>query len=240
MMKNMSKIYQLLVIVLIVAISASCAATTATVKPVIPPTTSNSTLKIIDIVGIREWKPLQESTLNCAMDGDEDNTLKYTWSADQGTIKGEGKQVTWIAPNITGDFNVTVEVSNPKGEGVSFSKSFKVTNNPYNNDTPDSTIYLKLSLPSTFVVTGSGHPRVYTTSEIECVVAGKDASELTYKWTAPTGKLAGNGLADGQASRVGWIAPGVAGDYKVSVIVTDKQGNTASGEVNFNVYCCKP
>jgi len=131
MMKNMSKIYQLLVIVLIVAISASCAATTATVKPVIPPTTSNSTLKIIDIVGIREWKPLQESTLNCAMDGDEDNTLKYTWSADQGTIKGEGKQVTWIAP-------------------------------------------------------------------------------------------------------------GVAGDYKVSVIVTDKQGNTAIGEVNFNVYCCKP
>jgi hypothetical protein len=57
---------------------------------------------------------------------------------------------------------------------------------------------------------------------------------------APTGKLAANGLAEGKANRVGWISPGVAGDYKVLVTVTDKSGNSASGEVNFNVYCCKP
>ncbi|MCX6005675.1 MAG: hypothetical protein NTZ34_00210 [Chloroflexi bacterium] len=240
MMKNMSKIYQLLAILLIMAISVSCAGAPATIKPVNIPPASSAALKAIDIVGIREWKPLQEGTLNCALDGDDDNTLKYTWSAEQGTIKGEGKEVTWIAPNIQGDFKVTVEVSNPKGEGTSFSRSFKVTDNPYNNFTPDATIYLNLSLPSTSVVTGSGHPKVFTTSEIECVVAGKDASELTFKWTAPTGKLAGNGLADGKSSRVGWIAPGVAGNYKVSVTVTDKSGNSASGEVNFNVYCCRP
>ncbi len=239
-MKSTRKIYQLLAIVLIAAVSASCAGAPASITPVNTPPASGAELKVIDIVGMREWKPLQEGTLICALDSDDDNTLKYTWLPDQGTIKGEGKEVTWIAPNIPGDFKVTVEVSNPSGKGTSFSKSFKVTDNPYNNYTPDSTIYLNLSLPSMSVVTGSGHPKVYTTSEIECVVAGKDASELTYKWTAPTGKLAGNGLADGKASRVGWIAPGVAGDYKVSVTVTDKSGNSAGGEVNFNVYCCKP
>ena len=240
MTKNTNKIYQLLAIVLIATISASCAAAPVAIKPVNAPIASNAAMKVVDIVGIHEWKPSQESTLICAVEDTNDNILKYSWSTEQGTIKGEGKEVTWIAPNTPGDYKVTVEVSNTRGEGTSFSKSFTVTNNPYNNDTPDSTIYLNLSLPSTTVVEAKSHPKVFTTSEIECVVAGKDASELTYKWTAPTGKLAANGLAEGIANRVGWISPGVAGDYKVSVTVTDKSGNSASGEVNFNVYCCKP
>ena len=240
MMKNVNVCYQLLVMVLITVISASCATAPATIKPVNTPSASNAAIKVIDIVGIHEWKPLQEATLICAVEDTNDNTLKYSWSAEQGTINGEGKEVIWTAPETPGDYKVTVDISNIKGEGVSFSKSFKVTNNPYNNDTPDSTIYLNLSLPSTVPVEAKAHPRIWTTSEIECIVPGKDASELTFHWSAPTGKLAGNGLADGKASRVGWISPGVAGDYKVSVTVSDKSGNLASGEVNFNVYCCKP
>ena len=240
MTKNINKIYQLLAIVLITAISASCAAAPMTIKPVNAPIASNAAMKVADIVGIQEWKPLQEATIICAVEDTNDNTLKYSWSAEQGTIRGEGKEVIWIAPGTPGNYKVTVEVSNTRGEGTSFSKSFKVTANPYNNDTPDSTIYLNLSLPSTVPVEAKAHPRVWTTTEIECIVPGKDASELTFRWYAPTGKLAGNGLADGKAGRVGWIAPGVGGDYKVSVTVSDKSGNSASGEVNFNVYCCRP
>jgi hypothetical protein len=240
MMKNINGYYQLLVMILITVISASCAAAPVTIKPVNAPSASNKTMKVVDIVGIHEWKPLQEAAIICAVEDTNDNILKYSWTAEQGTIKGEGKEVIWIAPSTPGNYKVNVEVSNTRGEGTSFSKSFKVTDNPYNNDTPDSTIYLKLSLPSTTVVEAKSHPKVFTTTEIECVVEGKDASELTYKWMAPTGKLAANGLAEGRANRVGWISPGVAGDYKVSVTVTDKSGNSASGEVNFNVYCCKP
>jgi hypothetical protein len=193
---------------------------------------------VADIVGIHELKPSQESTLICAS-GDDD-TLVYSWSAEKGTIKGEGRQVTWVAPDTTGDYAITVKVTNTQGRATTFKKTFKVTDNPFNNDTPDATVYLTLTLPSTELVTQKGHPKIWTFSEIECVVPGADESGLTYQWTAPTGKLAGNGLAEGRAKRVGWIAPGIAGPYKVSVTVTDKSGNKASGEVNFDVYCCRP
>jgi hypothetical protein len=193
--------------------------------------------KIADIVGIHEWKPSQEGTLICA--SEDIDGLIYSWSADNGTIKGEGKQVTWVAPASTGNYTIAVKVTNERGGQTTFKKTFKVTDNPFNNDTPDRTIYLKLSLPATSVVSEKSHPKIWTTTEIECVVAGANESELTYQWTAPTGKLAGNGLADGKAKKVGWIAPGVAGLYKVSVTVTDKTGNKSSGEVNMDVYCCK-
>ena len=240
MVKNVNLYYQLLVIVLITIIFASCAAAPAATQPVSATVVPIAAMKIVDIVAIHEWKPLQEAKLICAVENANDKILKFSWSSEQGTIEGEGMEVTWVAPETPGDYKVTVTVSNTKGEGTSFSKSFKVTSNPFNNDTPDSTIYLNLSLPSTVAVEAKAHPKVWTTSEIECIVPGKDASELAFNWSAPTGKLAGNGLADGKASRVGWIAPGVAGDYKVSVTVSDKSGNVASGEVNFNVYCCKP
>ena len=45
-------------------------------------------------------------------------------------------------------------------------------------------------------------------------------------------------LDEGTASRVGWIAPGQKGQYKIAVIVTDKNGNQARGEVNMEVLCC--
>ncbi|MBN1375496.1 MAG: hypothetical protein JXA01_05015 [Dehalococcoidia bacterium] len=240
MKKILARFYQTTAIIIILSTALSCAEPPPSVTSANNTAPATVSLKVIDIVGIHEWKPLQESTLICALEEESDSTLKYSWSAEQGTINGQGKQATWIAPEIPGSFRVTVEVSDAGGKGTTFSKAFKVTTNPYNNDTPDSTIYLKFNLPSSTVVTGAAHPKVFTTSEIQCVVEGSRASDLTYQWTSPTGKLIGNGLEEGKASRVGWIAPGIAGDYKVSVIVSDKSGNSASGEVNFDVYCCRP
>ncbi|MBN1691366.1 MAG: hypothetical protein JW901_10110 [Dehalococcoidia bacterium] len=228
------------IIIIILSAAISCA------EPPPPVASANNTapatavLKVIDIVGIHEWEPLQESTLICALEDESDSSLKYSWSAEQGTLKGAGKQVTWIAPGSPGTFTITVQVSNAAGGGTTFGKDFQVTTNPYNNDTPDSTIYLKTTLPSDTVVTSAAHPKVWTTSEIQCVVEGSESSELTYQWTSSAGKLFGNDLEEGKASRVGWMAPGVAGDYTVSVIISDKSGNSASGEVYFDVYCCKP
>jgi len=240
-MKSVIRLCQVTLAILATAVLLACAAPPASSKPAGAAPAVSSAPKIIQIVGISEWKPLQQGTLNCALDVDDDNnTLTYSWSSEQGTITGQGKEVTWTAPDSPGNYKVTVAVSNARGEGTTFSRTFKVTTNPYNNDTPDETIYLKLSLPSTTVVSAAAHPRIWSTSEIQCVVEGMDPSTLTYKWTAPTGKLLANNLADGKADKVGWLAPGVAGDYKVSVTATDRQGDSAGGEVNFNVYCCHP
>ncbi len=191
MIKNISKYCRPLAVIFIIAVLAGCAAAPTSVTPASKPTAVSTAPKVIDIVGVSEWKPLQEGTLNCALGSDEDSTLNYSWSSEQGTITGSGKEVTWTAPNSTGDYKVTVAVSNSKGEGTTFSKSFKVTNDPYNNDTPDSTIYLKLSLPSTDVVTGAGHPRVWSTSEIECIVAGQRCIRIDVQMDSPHRKAVG-------------------------------------------------
>lgn len=234
---NLIRLTTAITAILALSVTISCAPSHPTATPVNQASSQNSRPAFIDMVGSREWKPMQEGPLQCV--SEEEGNLAYAWSADKGTIKGEGKQVTWVAPDSPGEYVVTVKVTNPKGKETIFKRSFKVTDNPYNNNTPDRTIYLQLFLPSGYVVTEKSHPRIWTTTEIECVVPGADESNLSYQWTAPTGKLAGNGLAEGKAKRVGWIAPGVGGQYTVSVIVTDKSGNKATGEVNFDVYCCK-
>ena len=78
--------------------------------------------------------------------------------------------------------------------------------------------------------------RVTETREIQCSVENQDLAELTFKWSSPVGKLAGNNLAEGKASRVGWIAPGTPGQYTVGVTVTDKNGRSVKSEVNFDVF----
>ena len=47
-----------------------------------------------------------------------------------------------------------------------------------------------------------------------------------------------NNLDEGKANRVGWLAPGSGGQYKITVLVQDKSGNQATGEVDMEVLCC--
>ncbi|RPJ62308.1 MAG: hypothetical protein EHM12_04615, partial [Dehalococcoidia bacterium] len=132
MSKMMNTCYRILAILSIIAISASCTAAPPATNPASTVSNANLKLKVIDIVGIHEWTPLQENTLNCALEGQasSSNALKYSWSAEQGTISGDGKEVKWAAPETPGDYKITVQVSDASGDNAIFSKSFKVTTNP--------------------------------------------------------------------------------------------------------------
>jgi hypothetical protein len=196
-------------------------------------------LAVDDIVGKREWKPSEENSLICAAQDPKGGDLTYIWSVEKGSIKGEGQTVSWTAPDTLGEYSITVKVISSKGGDTTFSKKFKVTDDPYHNNTADKTIYLNLTIPSNTPVTKSDRLRTYTTGEIQCVVNRGDTGEFTYTWTAPAGKLLGENITSGKESRVGWIAPGQGGSYTVSVIVTDKDGKQASGEVVFEVLCCR-
>ena len=225
-------------VTLIFLVCTTCSPPVPVAKPpAVPPV--NRAPVVSAIVGTSEWKPSSEGSLICAATDPDGDKLNYIWSADNGTIKGEGMQVTWVTPDTLGEYSIACKVSDGKGGEATASKSFKVVLNPYGNDTPDATIYLTFALPSYEVVKDSHRVRIWTTSEIQSVIPNRDASVLTYKWSSPVGKLNGNGIADGKASRVGWIAPGVAGIYTVAVTVTDKAGNEAKGEVSFDVLCCR-
>jgi hypothetical protein len=188
-------------------------------------------------MAISEIKPSTADNLTCVTSNDTAKDLTYTWTADEGTIQGNGRQVIWLAPEAPGDYTISVKVTSG-GQEASAKRTIKVTTNPFNNDQPDNIIYLKFKLPSSDTVTQSRRLRIWTTAEIQCVVDGSNPADLTYTWTAPTGKMEGAGIPDGKASKIGWIVPGQAGLYKVTVLVTDKGGNSAHGEVDFDIYCC--
>ena len=226
--------------ILLAILFASCAtpAPATKPKPVSPPPPAISQPEIRDILGVKEWNPGKENTLLCAARDPDGNQLTYIWTAENGTIKGDGQKVIWLPPDATGDYQISVTVNNGKGGEASFSKRFTVVNPP--PPEPDKTIYLKLSIPSQNVVSAEGRIRSFFTAEIQCDVDGRNPADLTYSWGANGGKLVGTGLNEGKASRVGWIAPqGGQERYKVTVLVADKAGNQATGEVNFEVLCCR-
>jgi len=217
----------------------ACAAPAPVIKlPSTPAPPTNPQPEVANILGIHEWNPNVESSLFCAASDPDGNPLTYTWTAEKGIIKGEGQRVSWVPPGEVGEYEIKVEVTNDKGGEASFSKRFAVVNPP--PPPVDKTIYLKLSIPSTNVVSAQGRIRSFFTAEIQCDVEGRDPAELTYIWSAQGGKLNGIGINEGKASRVGWIAPqGSTDQYKVFVVVADKAGNQAAGEVTFEVLCCR-
>lgn len=49
--------------------------------------------------------------IECQAEDEDNDDLAYTWSCDNGEITGTGANVTWKAPNDSGDVNITVTVS---------------------------------------------------------------------------------------------------------------------------------
>ncbi len=224
----------------IVLPSISCAqatqptkATPAETKPV-EPIVVKPEIKLI--AGDVEWAPSSEGTLTSVDNDAQAGTLSYSWSAEKGTIKGEGKKITWVTPDAIGDYKVTVTATNSHGDQASFSRTFSVVQNPYGRNVQDTTIYLKLAIPSNQIVEESSRILTMTIADIQCTVPGADPKELTYIWTITGGKLMGENIQEGKADRVGWLAPGAQGIFTVKVTVSDKNGQKATGQINFDVY----
>jgi len=196
---------------------------------------------IQQIIGSSEWSPQTEGQLTCIALDEDGDLLEYKWVADNGTITGNGATATWTSPATMGKYNVTVTVSDGKGGQATAVQEVKVVINADGSASADAPVVLKMSLPSREVVTGAKRMRIWTASPIKCIVEGVEAKDLKFKWSAASGKLQaapGMNLSDGTASKVNWIAPGVGGDFKVDVVVTDTDGNEAKGTVNFDVFCC--
>ncbi len=239
-MKN----YYALLLPVTAALMLLTSACSAAPQPEATPPSDNETASqpsveppiIKGIAGSLEWAPASKGTLTCLAKDPQGDKMSYSWAADNGTLEGTGQQVTWTAPSVPGSYTITVTVTDDEGAQSSFSRAISVVANPLRNDVEDNTIYLKFPMPSQGPVTVSRRVRYDITTDIQCVFPNEDPNQITIVWTAPVGKLFGDGLEDGKAIRVGWLPPGVPGQYTVSVQITDKQGRTASGTVNFDVY----
>lgn len=196
---------------------------------------------IRSLYGSTNWEPQTEGDFTCeASDPDGDN-LTYTWTADNGTIRGNGASIKWTSPSSMGKYNISVTVSDGRAGETTATQEVRVLINADGTISADAPVVLKMSLPSKETVIGAKRVRIWTASPVECLVEGTDAKNLKYSWTAADGRLqAGMGLSleGGTASKVNWIAPGAGGDFMINVTVTDSSGNEAKGQVDFKVFCC--
>ena len=196
---------------------------------------------IKSLYGSTSWEPQTDGDFTCvASDPDSDN-LTYNWTADNGTIKGNGASAKWTSPSSMGKYNISVTVSDGKNGETKATQEVRVLINADGSISPDAPVVLKMPFPSKEIVNASQRMRIWTAYPIECIVDSPDAKSLKYSWTAANGRFQaarGMSLEGGTASKVNWIAPGAGGDYIVNVTVTDSSGSEAKGQVNFKVICC--
>lgn len=215
--------YKLAILLVIAVLLLSSACNTSSPTPPPPP---NQPPTINFLTAEKEAFTLSESQIVCEANDTDGDTLTYQWSADGGTIKGEGSSVAWVAPDTAGNYTVKVVVTDGKGGEATDSTTIAVIDKP--NQPPTIT---------SLTIDGSppgeeNRIRQWTTKTIQCTAQDPDGDNLSYLWRATGGKITGEG------NTVAWTSPGVNGDYTVTVVVTDSRGDKAEVSIVFKVLCC--
>jgi hypothetical protein len=191
-----------------------------------PPPPPNQPPLISSLTAEKEASTLSESQIVCEASDTDGDTLTYEWSADGGTIKGEGNSITWVAPVTSDNYTIKVTVTDGKGGTASESTTIAVIEKP--NQPPVITKITIDGIPPA----QDNRIRQWITKTIKCISQDPDGDKLSYLWRATGGKITGNG------DTVGWTSPGVNGDYTVTVVVTDGRGGKAETSTAFKVICC--
>jgi hypothetical protein len=196
---------------------------------------------IQDIICPQQVPASFEAMVVCKTNGSS-NDLSYKWYCDNGTIKGTGNTVIWVAPGITGRYGVGVIVTDKSGNEEKRTINIDVVSFGKKDIDIGANIDLKFPLSGNNVVSEQFCTYPTNTLEISSSIPGNIYSKYSYTWSSNGGKMMGPGIKDGTADKVGWTAPGVAGNYTVKVIATDGSGNLSIGHVYVQVkapHCCE-
>jgi len=147
-------------------------------------------------------------------DGDP---LTYAWTKSGGTLRGQGPAVTWISPNASGDFILSVSVSD--GRGGSALRYIAITVKVNNGD---PVIESLTANPTTI--------RIGETTTLTVRATDPNGDPLSYYWSAVAGVFLGSGPT------VQWTAPSgpvccAPGPYEIKATVTDTKGGTSEKSV---------
>jgi hypothetical protein len=172
-----------------------------------------------------------------AKDADGDN-LTYKWSAQAGEIMGQGNSILWVPPSKMGIYPLTLVVTDGKGGVATENISIRVVTNADGTATPLVELTVKMGDAGTPAVVKQ-RIRQWLTADMLCIVDGAgNTDDLLYTWAASGGEMQGKDLEGGKINKVRWKAPGVKGDYTVSVTVKDSAGREAKGQIILTVFCC--
>ena len=169
--------------------------------------------------------------------------LRFHWSSENGTVRGEGESIIWNAPAECGSYKVDVKVNDDSDRETTYQAGINVIPFYRTQIDPDPEINLQLPVFNSGTVGVQSLVGPLTNAEIVCDAPFGNIMGYKYEWTVNGGKMLDAGLKDGTASKIGWISPGVPGNYTVTVKAINTWGNVTVGSVYFQVKnpaCCGP
>jgi len=136
--------------------------------------------------------------LTCIASDPDGDVVRYSWTTSEGSISGVGNKVTWIAPDKTGTFNITVTVSD--GKGGETKGNVAVTVAP-----AVSTVTIPVVAQETGTVDSNGDKDTTRT------IAGDDENNIGYRafWSYNVFSLAGKYV---QNAQIKFTTASVVGD----------------------------
>jgi len=177
----------------------------------------------LSIVGLQpsstRINPGGEVRLTCLTTNAAGGSLTYEWGATGGSFStSAGEVMTWVAPDRTGDWTVTVTVRNSAGQVATESVTLTVADNR-----PPAI---------TSLTSSTGTVAMGESAQITCIASDPDGDALSYSWRADGGELAGVGPS------VTWFAPrtdpGQKTEYHIEVTIDDGNGGVDLKEVTVN------
>jgi hypothetical protein len=184
---------------------------------------------ITSLAADADWStPLGTIQVMCTASDPDDEELSYEWSSSGGSISGTGSEVTWIAPEEAGIYNVTAVVID--GYGAEDTKSVTLS---VATGTPPIVEDLIVTADHKYLKETANGYKVGKTYDygIECV-ALNTSGELVYEWSYDGGEISGEG------SMITWTAPDVSSEVIVTVVVTDIADNIVSKSIILEVVPC--
>lgn len=177
-------------------------------------------------------------TVYCQNDADWSSVCVYMWNSDQDKLaEWPGKPMTDLGDGVW-EFNYDKSYANiifnangaPQTSDMTFPGSGKI----YNNKTKGWEDYSSSPVKITSLNTDVESPSYTNSSVLISATAKSSAGALTYKFTAKDSSGGGAILSNGSASSVTWI-PTKAGNYTITVDVSDTAGNTNSRSISFEI-----
>lgn len=148
------------------------------------------------------------------IDGD---SLTIQWSSSHGTLFGEGSQVTWKAPDTSGQYSIICKVTDSKNASVS--------------DTITVLVVVGINhLPSINKLRVT--PRkinINSSASAECTATDSDDDTLNYVWSSNNGTITGKGTS------ISWKSPLTEGNYWLYCIVNDGHGGMTKDSISIEV-----
>jgi len=196
---------------------------------------------IRDLLYPAEMPASFDTTLICRTADPGDNKLQLVWSSENGMIRGDGESIVWTAPDVYQIYKIDVKAINiSEQEVISHAAIDVVPFYPTQID-PDPEINLALPLFGSSAVYEQSLVGPLTAAEIACDVPFSNIKNYKYEWSCNGGKMIGSGIEDGTASKIGWVSPGVPGNYTVVLKAIDNWGDITVGCIYFKVKnpaCC--